>query len=64
MTKSTISYHLCSISELNNDEAVYRTAPATPALLHKLRELSHLCSLIKIAFATIAVSLHWPVLPG
>ena len=33
-------------------------------LLHKLRKMSHLSSLMKIALATIAVSLHWPVLPG
>ena len=33
-------------------------------LLHTLREMSHLSSLMKIALATIAVSLHWPVLPG
>ena len=35
-----------------------------PPLLHKLRELSHLSSLMKIELATKAVSLHWPVLPG
>ena len=33
-------------------------------ILHKLRELSHLSGLIKIALATKAVSLHWPVLPS
>ena len=34
------------------------------SLLHKLSEQSHLSSLMKIAVATNAVSLQWPVLPG
>ena len=33
-------------------------------LLHKLRKKCHLSSLMKIALAIIAVSLHWPILPG
>ena len=38
----------------------YRKPPTEAywALLHKLREMSHLSSLMKLALATIAVSLH------
>ena len=53
------------LSIRNIDEVYAATvAGSSLALLHDLRELSHLSSLIKIALATIAVSLHWPVLPG
>ena len=43
---------------------LYITGAVYWTLLPKLKELSHLYILIKIALATKAVSLHWPVLPG
>ena len=34
------------------------------ALLHTLREISHLLRAMKIVLAPKAVTLHWPVLQG
>ena len=44
-----------------NQYQIRKTLTAYFLLLHKLRELSHLSSIMKIALATKAVCLHWPV---